>query len=630
MKRWFDRLPIHKKMVAMAVAVTTIALAATTVGLVAIDLWRYRTNAIAETAALAEVVAETNAAAILFLEPDTARDSLSTLRVRPVIRRACLYLPDGTLFAAFARSGAACGAMPSQSVAWDLVGVTAAVRRNQRLVGTVYLERELSDIWTRVAIAVAVGGLMITFAAMLAYTIAQRLHRTISTPIAQLAAAAGAIGGDEQQYVFPSISAPPDEVGQLVVSFTAMVDRLRIANARLVESNAAREELLVKERQASRLKDEFLATVSHELRTPLNAILGWIQVLNTTTPNEQATAKAIASIARNARAQTRLIEDLVDVSRIVTGKLQVRWDPVDLREAAEAALEVIRPMAALKQIALTVEIPEGRCPVNGDRDRLQQVAANLLSNAVKFTPEGGVVALTIAVDEDGYQLRVSDSGIGVPPEFLPHVFDRFRQADASTTRKYGGLGLGLSIVKELTELHGGRVTAVSEGQGRGATFSVWLPRMKGLEPAAADGGGQVIRSENRLRGVQILAVDDNPDALETTAEMLTIAGARVRTACCGADAIREYIRQRPQLLICDLAMPLMDGFEVLEQVRRHDALDGRHTPTIALTAHASGDFVTRTRTAGFSFLVTKPVDATTLLEAVAAALDADRADSPVT
>lgn len=260
MKRWFDALAIHQKMVLVAVAVATIALAAAISGLVAADLWRYRTVAIADTAALAEVVADTTAAAILFEDPDAAYESLSTVRVRPVIRRACLYLADGSLFAAFNRMGLLCDAAPSSTLAWDVVGVTAAVRRNQGVIGTVYLERELSDIWTRVGIAVLVGALMMVLAASLAYVIAQRLNRTISTPIAQLAVAARQLGAD-QNYAFPAIHAAPDEVGQLVQSFGQMVNRIQTTNARLIESNAAREELLVREREASRLKDEFLATI---------------------------------------------------------------------------------------------------------------------------------------------------------------------------------------------------------------------------------------------------------------------------------------------------------------------------------------------------------------------------------
>lgn len=495
MKRWFDALAIHQKMVLVAVAVATIALAAAISGLVAADLWRYRTVAIADTAALAEVVADTTAAAILFEDPDAAYESLSTVRVRPVIRRACLYLADGSLFAAFNRMGLLCDAAPSSTLAWDVVGVTAAVRRNQGVIGTVYLERELSDIWTRVGIAVLVGALMMVLAASLAYVIAQRLNRTISTPIAQLAVAARQLGAD-QNYAFPAIHAAPDEVGQLVQSFGQMVNRIQTTNARLIESNAAREELLVREREASRLKDEFLATISHELRTPLNAILGWIQVLNATTPDQERTTRAIASIARNARLQTRLIEDLVDVSRIVTGKLQVRWDPVDLREVVEAALELLRPAAVDRQIVLTVSMPHAPCMVNGDRDRLQQVASNLLSNAVKFTPDGGQVRLDLAVTDGTYQLTVTDTGIGIPADFVAHVFDRFRQADASTTRAFGGLGLGLSIVKELVELHGGSVTAASPGDGRGATFTVRLPMMRGLEHSAPTpsvlGSGSVV------------------------------------------------------------------------------------------------------------------------------------------
>jgi signal transduction histidine kinase len=304
-------------------------------------------------------------------------------------------------------------------------------------------------------------------------------------PIVKLATAAGDIGfGEDDRPRLAEITAPPDEVGQLVGAFRSMVERLLQSNETLrkeVEQRRQveieREALLERERHTSRLKDEFLAAVSHELRTPLNAILGWVQMLGTMPLDAAMTGRAIASIGRNARAQTRVIEDLIDISRIVTGKLHLRMEPVDLRAVIDSAVDVVRPVAASKEIVIRSELPEGVHMVNGDQDRLRQVFWNLLSNAVKFTPSFGTVAVSLRADGAAYEVSVVDSGIGIRPEFLPHVFDRFRQADGSMTREHGGLGLGLSIVKELVEGHGVAVSVTSGGEGRGAMFTIRLAAM---------------------------------------------------------------------------------------------------------------------------------------------------------
>ncbi|MGH9372165.1 MAG: ATP-binding protein, partial [Vicinamibacterales bacterium] len=468
MTRWFARLPIHRKLVAMALVVTTAALVVATIGLAALDVWRYRETALDDIEALAEVIAENTAAAVTFKDTDAALNSLATVRVRPTVQRSCLYLPDGTLFAGFARSPEfACPSAQPTDVPWRVVAGTAAVNSNTRLIGTVYVERDLAEIGARIAVAGLTGLGMLLLAATVAFALAQRLHRSVSRPITQLASAARAIGPASGPDALLDVQAGDDEIGDLVRAFAEMLRRVRDANARLLESNETlrrqeteREQLLVREREASRLKDEFLAAVSHELRTPLNAIAGWVQILTTTTANEQTVAKAIASIARNAKAQTRVIEDLVDVSRIVTGKLNLRCDPVDLRDVATSAVDVIRPAADAKHIRLDVEVPSEACFVNGDRDRLQQIVWNLLSNAIKFTPTGGAVSLALKTGaDDDFTVEVTDTGVGIPASFLPHVFDRFRQADGSMTREHGGLGLGLAIVKELAELHGGVVRA---------------------------------------------------------------------------------------------------------------------------------------------------------------------------
>ena len=362
MTRWFSRLPIHQKLVALALVVTAAALVLSTTSLVVLDLLRYRETTVDDTAALAQVIAENTAAAVMFESPEEAGTSLSTVRVRSTVRRACLYLPDGSLFASFQRTPEfSCPPVQPTDVPWHVVAASAPINRNERAIGRVYVERELAEIGTRIAVASLTGLGMLILAGTVALFLAHRLHSSISTPIAQLASLARTLQPDSRTVSLPAIAAGEDEVGDLVRAFTEMVRRVHDVNTRLVESNelllrqqAERELLLSREREANRLKDEFLASVSHELRTPLNAIVGWAHVLSTTPGNEQVTERAVASIARNAKAQTRVIEDLVDVSRIVAGKLNLHFDPVDLREVVDDAVEATRPAAHAKGIRLTV------------------------------------------------------------------------------------------------------------------------------------------------------------------------------------------------------------------------------------------------------------------------------------
>lgn len=623
MKRWYDALPVHRKLVAMALATTMLTLLAATTGLIALDVWRYRIAAADDIHSLARVIAENSAAALAFQDPEAASETLATTRVRATVIRVCLYLPDGTLFATYARSGSpSCASRPYLTDRWEMVSAQVPVTRNQRPLGSVVAERDLSDLGSRVAVTAGAGLVTMVLAAALAFVLAQRLHRGVSAPIAQLAAAASQIGSPG--YVIPEIRANPDEIGELVKSLTSMMQRLQEANTGLLNEieerrrvEAEREVALVRERDASRLKDEFLAAVSHELRTPLNAIVGWVQILKMGHPDPDTLQRAIATIGRNAHAQARVIEDLVDVSRIVTGKLHLRFQAIDLRRPIEAAAEVIRPPALAKNVALELRLPADACLVNGDADRLQQVVSNLMSNATKFSPPGSRIDVSMRHVEGAYEIRVADTGIGIPADFLPHVFERFRQSDGSMTREYGGLGLGLAIVKELTELHGGAVQVTSKGAGQGSEFVVRLPALVTLDVSQAEPAAEPAAMRGALAGVRVLAVDDNPDALDVVSATLAAAGATVRTASHGAEAVAEW-RERPaDVLICDLAMPQMDGFEVLRLIQHQGPADG--VRAIALTAHASQEYVDRATAAGFVGHLAKPFAAADLVTAVATA-----------
>lgn len=629
MKRWFSRLPIHRKLVAMALAVTAAALVVATAGLIVLDLWQYRASAVADTATLAEVIAGNTAAAVIFNDSGAARASLSTVRVRPTIQRACLYLPDGSLFAGFERSAIfVCPPARPTDVPWEVIAGSAPVRRDDRVIGLVYVERDFAEINSRIAVAGLSGFGMLVIAGAFAFALAHRLNRSVSAPIIQLATASRAIQPDAEKPTLPDVHAGEDEVGDLVRAFLEMLRRVHEANARLVESNdqlrrqeGEREGLLAREREVSRLKDEFLAAVSHELRTPLNAILGWVQILTTTKVDEGTSANALARIARNAKVQARVIDDLIDVSRIVTGKVHLTFDSIDLRDVVTGGVEDIRPTAQAKGVTLTADLPSEPCVTRGDRARLQQVVWNLLSNAITFTPPAGTVSLSLASVDGMLELNVVDTGVGISESFLPHVFDRFRQADGSITREHGGLGLGLAIVKELTELHGGTVTVSSAGADLGASFVVRLPRLAASLLPPTEGGGYRGDPVQLLTGVRVLAVDDNADALDLLSTLLVSNGADVRVAAGGAKALREWGREPADVLICDLAMPHVDGFDVLRGIRQLDVANGRVSAAIALTAHASTDYQVRAHDAGFDGHLAKPYEVTELVRSILVALD---------
>ncbi len=622
MRRWYDALPVHRKLVAVALATTMVALVAATAGLIALDIWRYRIAAADDIQSLARVIAENSAAALVFDDPEAATETLATTRVRPTVMRVCLYLPDDVLFAAYNRNGQQpCAERPDVPDRWSTAATRVPVTRNGRVLGTVVAERDLPDLGSRIAVTAGAGLLTLILAGALAYVLAERLHRSVSTPIAELAAAARQIGSPD--YAIPEIRANPDEIGELVKSLTGMMQRLQDANNGLLKEiderrrvEAEREGALMREREASRLKDEFLAAVSHELRTPLNAIVGWVQILRMGDPDPEMLQKAVATIGRNAHAQARVIEDLVDVSRIVTGKLHLRFQTLDLRRPIEAAVELNRPSALAKSVTLEVGLPAESCLVSGDPDRLQQVVSNLLSNAVKFSPGGGHVAVTLQSVEGAHEIRVADTGIGIAADFLPHVFERFRQSDGSMTREYGGLGLGLAIVKELTDLHGGAVAVTSAGLGQGTKFVVRLPALVALDAAAAVPAREAVLSRVALTGIRVLAVDDNPDALDVVAATLAAAGATVRVARDGHDAVAQWHQEPPDVLVCDLAMPHVDGFAVLRMIQQSG---GAGVRAIALTAHASQEYVDRASAAGFVGHLAKPYAATDLVEAVAKA-----------
>jgi CheY-like chemotaxis protein len=369
----------------------------------------------------------------------------------------------------------------------------------------------------------------------------------------------------------------------------------------------------------NRSKDQFLATLSHELRTPINAIYGWARMLEAGRLDPAAVARATQGILRGARAQVQLIEDLFDVSRVITGKMHLAVRPLVLSEVLEASLDTVRPAALAKGIRVDVILDPRVGLILGDPDRLQQVVWNLLSNAVKFTPQGGRVQLALKRGDSQIEIVVSDTGEGIAPEDLPHLFERFRQLDTGSTRRYAGLGIGLALVRHLVELHGGTVAATSPGVGLGATFSVKLPvslPAPAEDPAEPPPDQEKLRPAS-LRDLRVLVVDDDLDGRELAALLLVNAGADVRTAGSAADAMSALEEWWPDVLVTDLEMPQEDGFSLLKRARRLAMLRSRRLAALALTAYGRSEDRLRVLAGGFNLHLAKPADPTELLLAVA-------------
>ncbi|HEY7921565.1 MAG TPA: ATP-binding protein [Vicinamibacteria bacterium] len=464
------------------------------------------------------------------------------------------------------------------------------------------LDRSLAILGGSVLLSLALGALA-----------ALSVARSINRPIAELRAAAHAMGRRESWR--PPVTSI-QEIREVAAALTT-------ASEQLAKGESEREELLRNERlareraeAADRAKEEFLAVLSHELRTPLNAVYGWSKMLQGGELEDPAIVKrAVDAIVRNADVQVQLIDDLLDLSRISAGKMRLDIRPLELDKVLQAALDAVRPAADAKGIHLETDLDPGAGPVRGDPARLQQVAWNLLMNAVKFTPKGGMVRLRLYGGSSHVRIVVSDTGQGIAPEMLDHVFERFRQADSSSTRTHGGLGLGLALVKHLVELHGGTVVAESAGTGRGATLVVTLPvavadvfgdRIERALPGAR--ALEPIPGATRLDGVRVLVVDDDGDAVKLAEAILAGAGAQVRSCSRAAEGLKQVREWRPDVLVSDIEMPEEDGYALIRKIRALDSAEGGGTPAVALTAYGRTQDRHRSLEEGYSMHVPKPVD----------------------
>jgi signal transduction histidine kinase/ActR/RegA family two-component response regulator len=620
----FRDLPIRRKLLLLTLAPTGAALLLASAGFLTWDIVERRREIRNDIEAEALVLPENLAAAITFDRPEEIDTTLAVLEIRPHVRFACVYGLTGTLVGSYRRGEERCGPAPppQNAFGWATYEVVSDIKHEGDLVGRFYMSRDLRDVHRRLLVgSVTILGLLL-LAVGAALALARRMQRSVSEPLLNLADTARRVS-TTRDYSLRAAAPTRDEIGVVVRSFNEMLDQIAERTAELSKANAElqheieerkrverdRVVALERERDANRLKDEFLATLSHELRTPMNAVLGWARVLRSTAADEPTRERGLESIERNARAQARLIEDLLEISRIVTGKLRLQVREVDLAAIVDTAVDIVRPAALAKRLRLDADIDVRPAMTLGDPDRLQQVIWNLLSNAVKFTPPDGQVSVRLA-RKNGLVLTVQDSGSGIEPKFLPHVFDAFRQADGSATREHGGLGLGLAIARQLVEAHGGTIEARSAGKDRGAVFEVFLPSViESHQPvrASTDAGGEAVDS-SLLAGVDVLVVDDDEDARLLLQMTLTGYGAVVTTAASAREALAAIERSVPHVVLSDIGMPHEDGYDLLRRLRARSPENGGAIPAIAVTAYASAADRSSTQAAGYQAHVAKPFE----------------------
>jgi signal transduction histidine kinase/ActR/RegA family two-component response regulator len=620
---WFRRQPIRTKLITMLMVTSAVVLALASAGHLYTDYKNLRHDAESDLKGQAQIILDNAVVAIDYDDTEQAKKTLNTLESNPDVRTACLYDEKDEFFAGYQQPDAApCSAavpVTETTQTATRIIVTLESRKDGKKAGTVVLRASLAAVERRLRAQTVIIGIVILLSLGVATLLSARLQEFISEPVIALSRTASDISrrGD---YSLRAERRTDDELGVLVDAFNGMLDRIESREADLSRANEdlrrevterrraeqERSELLVREREANRLKDEFLATLSHELRTPLNAILGWTKLLRGKSLPPESVDRALEKVERNAQAQARLVEDLLEVSRITAGKLRLDVRAFDLVALAGTAIDTIRPAAEARGIRIERAFDAGSVPTAGDPDRLQQVIWNLLSNAVKFTPPGGTVTIRLVRLGEVDEMTVSDTGIGIEPAFLPNVFDSFRQGDATATRAHGGLGLGLSIVRHLVEIHGGTVAADSRGRDQGATFTVRLPVRDPKRDRAIAHSGEPVTA-GVLSDFTIVAVDDDEDTRDLLQSVLETAGARVHAAGSASEALALCLTERPDAIVSDIAMPGRDGCSLMQDL--HAEL-GSAVPrvAVALSAYAAPADRERSRAAGYQWHVAKPFD----------------------
>ncbi len=603
----FARLPISRKLTVISGLTIAIALLFSSVMFLVYDRTSSQEMIERRLRSQAEIVAFNSATAVVFHDPDSATRTLAGLQSDSHILRAELRTMDGQLFAEYRRVG-------ELAVGEELV-VTRPVVFEGKPLGSLVLRSDLLERDERFRNYATIVAAISLLALGVALTFGRFVQRSISAPILDLAQATHRIAEENDLSVRP-VARTEDEVGLLVGAFNKMLDGLQRRDEELRAAHTALEARIKEADEANRVKDQFLATLSHELRTPLNAIVGWAHILRAGGLDKEAADKALETISRNALAQGQIVADILDMQRIAAGKLRLSLQAMDLAPVVQRAVDTVSPAARGKEIEIQTLLDAGIGPILGDEDRLQQVLWNLLSNAVKFTPKGGRVRVELLKINSHLELTIEDTGPGLDPDFIPFAFDRFRQADSSSTRRHGGLGLGLAIVRNLVELHGGSVAAGNRSVGSGALFVVRLPRMSvrptqsppAIEPRHPEAERQVSFADApSLHGLRVLVVDDEPDSRELIAAALSRCGADVASVGSAEEGLAVLKSTRPHVLLSDIEMPGEDGYSLLRRVRLLTPEEGGLTPAAALTAYAGTEDRMRALAAGFQIHVPKPV-----------------------
>jgi signal transduction histidine kinase/CheY-like chemotaxis protein len=630
-KRVFGGMPIRLKLITMITAVSAVVLLLASLGYLVNDYYQARGDIENDLAAQVELILKNTDTALQFADKDTAAQTLRTLGTLPNVRMACLYDAEGVPFADYRPPSETASCPPKagpdgRRYESNALEVASTGFLDGKKYGSVMLRSDLEELSLRGRVQLGIVAVLLVVAIAVAIVLSYRLQLIVSDPVIALARTANEVS-QRGDYSLRATRTTEDELGVLVDEFNRMLARIEEREGELSKANEElrkevaerrraeqeRAQLLVREREANRLKDEFLATLSHELRTPLNAILGWTKLLRANAVPVNSIDRALEKVERNAQVQSRLIEDLLEISRIVSGKLRLDYRPFDLVTLCLTAIDSIRHAAEARGVSIRRDFAIGTMLTAGDPDRLQQVVWNLLSNAVKFTPSGGTVTLTLRRAAGMDEIIVSDTGIGIDPVFLPNVFETFRQGDASSTRAHGGLGLGLSIVKQLVDMHGGEVEASSGGKGQGATFTVRLP-VRSAERRRADDLelGPPVPETRRLEGRDIVVVDDDGDTRELLVSILEGAGGRVRAAASALEALELARVRMPDAVVSDIGMPDEDGYTLMRRLQEQHG-PGVPRVRVALSAFAAPRDREQALAAGFQRHVAKPVDPAALV-----------------
>ena len=629
---WFGRMRSFAEKVTWMVTLTSgAAIIAVSFALAAFDYANLRRETIASLEAQTMIVAMNSGAPLAFADHASAVEALAVLQARDAVALATVFDVNGAQFATYRRANGVAPAtadeLPRGMFAPRWLRHVTPIEDRGQLLGRIEVVYDLSELHQHLLRSVALSSLVSLVAIALVYLFSLQINQILVRPIAELSVTAGRVS-ETKDYTLRARKVSDDELGSFTDVFNQMLAQIQKQD---VEIQVSRAEAL----QASRLKDEFLATLSHELRTPMTPILGWAQILQRSSHADPQVLQAAEVIERNARAQNRIVDDLLDMSRIISGKVRLDIQPIDLANVIAAAMDTVAAAAEARGIVLTSKLEPRAGLTRGDPHRLQQVLWNLLSNAIKFTGAGGEVCVSLRREGTRLEIEVRDTGQGIAAEFLPHAFERFRQADSSNTRHHAGLGLGLAIVKQLVELHGGDVSVASPGRDQGATFTVVMPLLSAA--VAVEPGAQVVLARpadmadasgsSALAGLNLLLVDDESDARELLGHLLRAAGAKVTTASSSAEALQFLRESRPDALLSDIGMPGENGLDLIRQVRQLSPSAGGQVPAMALTAFARGEDRQRALASGFQMHLAKPVEDADLILAVQSLVSGSRLGS---